>query len=184
MEDVKDVHGTCSCMIAGILRWLAATALATSRGYTWPRHFSSVPFDNVWNMLLKFGQWRTNVKPTKITRFIFQETWDSPASITESIWLSLSGLLYKMKSSLAPSYLCSLLSQLASTTTGYSFRKSGYAVPGTRKSSILSSFVPRLIVLWNALPKEIQESNTLSKFKTQLRTHVHTAKLCIKATLD
>ena len=25
----------------------------------------------------------------------------------------------------------------------------------------------------NALPKEIQESNTLTKFKTRLRTHLH-----------
>ena len=78
-----------------------------------------------------------------------------------------------MRSSLALPYLCSLLPQRASATAGYSFRKSGYPVPATRKSSTLSSFVPRSIVLWNALPKEIQESNTLTKLKSQLRTHLH-----------
>ena len=52
-------------------------------------------------------------------------------------------LLYKMRSSLAPPYLCSLLPRQASATTGYSFQKSGYPVPATRKSSTLSSFVPR-----------------------------------------
>ena len=82
-------------------------------------------------------------------------------------------LLYKMRWSLAPPYLCTLLPQRASITTGYSFRKSGYPVPATRKSSTLSNFVPRSIVLWNALPKEIQESKTLIKFKTRLRTHLH-----------
>ena len=81
-------------------------------------------------------------------------------------------LLYKMRSSLAPPYLCSLLPRQASAITGYSFRKSGYPVPATRKSSTLSSFVPRSIVLWNGLPKEIQESKTLTKFKTRLRTHL------------
>ena len=82
-------------------------------------------------------------------------------------------LLYNMRSSLAPPYLCSLLPRQASASTGYSFRKSGYPVPATRKSSTLASFVPRSIVLWNGLPKEIQESKTLTNFKTRLRTHLH-----------
>ena len=86
-------------------------------------------------------------------------------------------LLYKMRSrsSLAPPYLCTLLPGRASVTTGYSFRKSGYPVPATRKSSTLSSFVLRSIVLrlWNALRKKIQESNTLTTFKNRLRTHLH-----------
>ena len=82
-------------------------------------------------------------------------------------------LLYKMRSSLVPPYLCTLLPRRVSATAGYSFRKSGYPVPATRKSSTLASFLPRSIVLWNALPKEIQESNTLPKFKTRLRTHLH-----------
>ena len=69
-------------------------------------------------------------------------------------------LLYTMRSSVAPPYLCTLLPQRASASTGYSFRKSGFPVPGTRKSSTLSSFVPRSIVLWNALRKEIRESNS------------------------
>ena len=33
-------------------------------------------------------EWRTNSKPTKTTRFILQETWDLPASTTDSIRLS------------------------------------------------------------------------------------------------
>ena len=55
----------------------------------------------------------------------------------------------------------------------HTFQKSGYPVPATRISSTLSSFVPRSIVLWNTLPKEIQESKTLTNFKTRLRTHLH-----------
>ena len=60
-------------------------------------------------------------------------------------------LLYKMRSNLVPPYLCTLLPRRVSATTGYSFRKSWYPVPATRKSSTLASFLPRSIVLWNAL---------------------------------
>ena len=151
----------------------APTASATSRDYSQGNFHRC--HSTTHGICVPSLEWRTNSKPTKTTRFILQETWDSPASTTDSIRLSLLSLvlLYKMRSSLAPPYLCSLLPRQASAITGYSFRKSGYPVPATRKSSTLSSFVPRSIVLWNGLPNEIQESKTLTKFKTRLRTHLH-----------
>ena len=54
------------------------------------KQFSSVPFDHAWNMRPKFGG-EDQLKTYKDYKFILQETWDSPASTTDSIRLSLSG---------------------------------------------------------------------------------------------
>ena len=152
--------------------WCSApTASATSRDYSQCNFHRC--HSTTHGTCIPSLEWRTNSKSTKTTRFVLQETWDSPASTTTRFDYHSLVLLYKMRSNLAPPYLCTLLPRRASATTGYSFRKSGYPVPATRKSSTLSSFVPRSIILWNALQKEIQESNKLTKFKTRLRTHLH-----------
>ena len=81
-------------------------------------------------------------------------------------------LFYKIRQNLAPKYLCSLVPDLSSTTSGYSFRKFSYPVPLTKKSATLESFLPRAIILWNDLPTNVQSSKTLSTFKTKLRVHL------------
>ena len=82
-------------------------------------------------------------------------------------------LFYRIRSNLAPAHLSSILPPLTSSTSGYPFRKLSYPVPYTRKSSTLASFLPRAIILWNALPKEIQLSKSLSLFKKELRAHFY-----------
>ena len=154
--------------------WCSApTASATSRDYSQGNVHRC--HSTTYGICVPSLEWRTNSKPTTTTRFILQLERHGirlPPLQTRFDYHSLV-VLYKMRSSLAPPYLCSLLPRQASATTGYSFRKSGYPVPAIRKSSTLSSFVPRAIVLWIALPKEIQESNMLTKFKTRLRTDLH-----------
>ena len=81
-------------------------------------------------------------------------------------------LFYKIRQNLAPKYLCSLVPDLSSTTSGFSFRKFSYPVPLTKKSATLESFLPRAIILWNDLPTNVQSSKTLSTFKTKLRVHL------------
>ena len=165
-EHIKDMHGTCSRMI-GVLRRLrrrlqGTTVKAIFIGAIRPRMeyasqvWSGGPTRSLQRLQDSFCKRHGIRLPPLQTRFDYHSLV----------------LLYKMRSSLAPPYLCSLLPRQASAVTGYSFRKSGYPVPATRKSSTLSSFVPRSIVLWNGLPKEIQESKTLTKFKTRLRTHL------------
>ena len=73
-------------------------------------------------------------------------------------------LFYKIKSNLAPAYLTELLPS-PSHNSGHTFRKELYPVPLVKKSSSLSSFLPRSIILWNSLPSELQKSSSLSKFK-------------------
>ena len=54
-------------------------------------------------------------------------------------------LFYKIRQNLAPKYLCTLVPDLSSTTSGYSFRKFSYPVPLTKKSATLESFLPELL---------------------------------------
>ena len=77
-------------------------------------------------------------------------------------------MFYKIHQKLAPSYLCSLVPPLTSSTSGYPFRKSSYPVPFVRKTATLQSFLPRAIILWNDLPNDVQASKTLSTFKSRL----------------
>ena len=81
-------------------------------------------------------------------------------------------LFYKIRQNLAPKYLCSLVPDLSSTTSGFSFRKFSCPVPLTKKSATLESFLPRAIILWDDLPTNVQSSKTLSTFKTKLRVHL------------
>ena len=80
-------------------------------------------------------------------------------------------LFFKIKSNSAPPYLTKLLPQLSSHC-GYNFRKNLYPVPAVKKSSTLTSFFPRSIILWNSLPSDIQSSTSLPKFKAVLRAYL------------
>ena len=80
-------------------------------------------------------------------------------------------LFYKLHSHRAPLYLTSLLPSLSSNS-GYPFRKLSYPVPLVKKTSTLSSFIPRSIILWNDLPSFVQQSRSISIFKTRLRSHL------------
>ena len=166
-EHIKDVYGTCSRMI-GVLRRLrrqlqGTTVKAIFIGAIRPRMeyasqvLSGGPIQSLQRLQDSFCKRHGIRLPPLQTRFDYHSLV----------------LLYKMRASLVPPYLCTLPPRRVSATTGYSFRKSGYPVPATRISSTLANFLPRSIVLWNALPKEIQQSNTLNKFKTRLRTHLH-----------
>ena len=65
------------------------TASATSRDYSQGNFHRC--HSTTHGICVPSLEWRTNPKPTKTPRFILQETWDSPASATDSIRLSLSG---------------------------------------------------------------------------------------------
>ena len=165
-EHIKDVHGTCSRMI-GVLcrlrRRLQAKGLQSRQlmifiGAIRPRMeyasqvWSGGPTQSLQRLQDSFCK-RHGIQLPPL------QTWFDYHSLV---------LLYKMRSSLAPPYLCTLLPRRASATTGYSFRKSGPSSSHKKITwSTLSSFVPQSIVLWNALPKEIQESNTLTVDQVQ-----------------
>ena len=83
-EPIKGEHGTCSRM-TGVLRRLLGNFNGCSQS-----NFTRC-YLTTHEICVPSLEWKTNAKPAKIARFIFQETWDSPASSKESICLSLSG---------------------------------------------------------------------------------------------
>ena len=82
-------------------------------------------------------------------------------------------LLFKMRQKLSPRYLSSLLPETMSTSSMCNLRKSSYPVPVVNKKSTLRSFLPRAIILWNDLPRDIHRTTSLEKFKTQLKFHLN-----------
>ena len=84
-----------------------------------------------------------------------------------------SSYFTRLSQNLAPAYLTELLPS-PSHNSGHTFRKELYPVPLVKKSSSLSSFLPRSIILWNSLPSELQKSSSLSTFKSALRSHLCT----------
>ena len=127
-EHIKDVYGTCSRMI-GILRRLCrrlqgTTVKAIFIGAIRPRIeyasqvWSGRPTQSLQRLQDSFCKRHRIRLPPLQTRFDYHSLV----------------LLYKMRSSLVPPYLCTLLPRRVSATAGYSFRKSGYPVPATTKS--------------------------------------------------
>ena len=64
-------------------------------------------------------------------------------------------LFFKVRIHQAANSLYKLLPP-PSSSSGYTFRKISYPVPAVNRSSTLKSFLPRAIILWNALPVELQ----------------------------
>ena len=95
-------------------------------------------------------KWRTNPKPTKTTRFILQETWDSPASTTDLIRLSRSG-------STLQDEIKSCTAVLMHTSSPASFDNYGILIPKVRVPSSSHKKIINIvelcptvdIVLWN-----------------------------------
>ena len=80
-------------------------------------------------------------------------------------------LLFKVRLHQAPNSLYKLLPP-PSSSSGYTFRKISYPVPAVNRSSTLKSFLPRAIILWNALPVELQAMKSVQSFKAALRSHL------------
>ena len=56
--------------------------------------------------------------------------------------------------------------------SGYNFRKSSYPVPTVSRTSTLTFFLPRAIILWNGLPADLQLLTTSNSFKSALKKYL------------
>ena len=168
-EHIKDLHGTCSRMI-GVFPPMRRRLQGTT---------VKAIFIGAIRLRMEYASQVWSGRPTQSLQrlqdsFCKRHGSRLPPLQTRFDYHSLV-LLYKMRSSLAPPYL-----QVMHTSSPANFDNYGIFIPKVRvpsschqKTWTLSSFAPRSIVLWNTLPKEIQESKTLTKFKTRLRTHLH-----------
>ena len=82
-------------------------------------------------------------------------------------------LFFKIRQSATPSYLTTILPKMFNESTSYRLRKLNYPFPAVRRTSSLQEFFPRAIALWNNLPREIQQANSVGAFKRNLRLHLH-----------
>ena len=79
---------------------------------------------------------------------------------------------YKIRNSLTPEYLRSILPLQHDQQHQYQTRNSSnYVAPQCRTCYHSKSFIPSTISLWNQLPNNIKESETISKFKQNLSNH-------------
>ena len=78
-------------------------------------------------------------------------------------------LFFKIRQNLAPKYLCTLVPDLSSTTSGYSFRKFSYPVPFTKSQQPWKVFYPELSSYGMTFPLTSNLPRHLSTFKAKLR---------------
>ena len=81
-------------------------------------------------------------------------------------------MIFKSLYNLAPEYLGSKFTS-RSMTTPYSFRDSEnkLAIPLPRTNYLQNSFSYSGAVLWNSLPQNLRQAESLSNFKTLLNRH-------------
>ena len=78
-------------------------------------------------------------------------------------------LFYKMRYSLTPQYLSSLVPESISNVFNYNLRhSSNLRGINARTTQYQQSFLPTAIKEWNNLPLELQQSNTVNSFKYNL----------------
>ena len=101
---------------------------------------------------------------------------------TETGWETLSSrrlnhkplLFFKMKSGLCPTYLSSLVPPSVGNNFVYSLRNANdLQTLQTNTQLCHNSFLPSAVRLWNDLPDEIQNSNTIASFMRGLSVNRH-----------
>ena len=96
-------------------------------------------------------------------------------------WISLQDrrkyqklvMAFKIKIGLTPDYLCSIFPETVGLTTPYNLRNArDLNIINTRTQLFKNSFIPSCISLWNSLPEEIRNIESIATFKYQLKNHM------------
>ena len=75
-------------------------------------------------------------------------------------------LFYKMVNDIAPSYLCNLLPNNVSDKSNYNLRnRDKFQTIRCKSNNYFNSFLPSTIRLWNNLPENITNANTVGQFR-------------------
>ena len=100
---------------------------------------------------------------------LFRETcWSSFGEKRDEAMLIM---MFKVKNNLAPNYLTELLPPENRDQNRYNLRNSNNVkIPLHRGETIIRSFIPTAIKLWNRLELDTRNSKTLTTFKTKLKS--------------
>jgi len=86
-------------------------------------------------------------------------------------------LFYKIVNNLTPPFLSDILSPVVNTRTRYALRNtSNLTIFRTRTETFKRSFFPSATVLWNSLPMEIRNAQSLASFKRLIHRDVPSTK--------
>ena len=78
-------------------------------------------------------------------------------------------LFFKIRSKKCLQYLHNWLPPMFKATTSYNLRSNIYSLPLVSKSSALSCFLPRALMLWNDLPAQVQASRSAALLKKAIK---------------
>ena len=96
-------------------------------------------------------------------------------------WISLQDrrkyqklvMAFKIKMGITPEYLSSIFPNTVGLRTQYNLRiTNDLTIVNTRTQLFKNSFLPSCIALWNSLPEEIRNIESVATFKYQLKTHI------------
>ena len=86
-------------------------------------------------------------------------------------------MFYKMSNDLTPGYLTSLVPQPVGAASRYSLRNANnLQTIKCRTNLYYESFLPSAVRSWNALPTEVQQSDSVNTFKRRITTKQPTPK--------
>ena len=96
-------------------------------------------------------------------------------------WISLDDrrkyqklvMAFKIKHGLTPEYLCSIFPESVGLMTPYNLRNnSDLTTINARTQIFKNSFIPSSITMWNSLPIDIRNVESIEHFKSLLKKHI------------
>ena len=82
-------------------------------------------------------------------------------------------MAFKIKHSLTPEYLCNIFPETVGLMTPYNLRNNNDLTTINARTQIFkNSFIPSSISLWNRLPDDIRNVETIEHFKSRLKRHI------------
>ena len=128
-------------------------------------HLEKYELDKIQNEAARIATGVT--KLVSLTNLYKEIGWESLSKRRSNHKLTL---LYKMINHLTPIYLSSLIPAQVSSASRYNLRNAqNYQTIRARTNQYRDSFLPSTLHLWNNLPLEARQSNTLNSFKLFLK---------------
>lgn len=82
--------------------------------------------------------------------------------------------MYKLNNGLLPEEFSNIFPQLVGSTNNYNLRNADNFITVQRRTTLFSnSFIPSATALWNTLPLEFRQSESVSSFKYKLKTTLY-----------
>lgn len=106
---------------------------------------------------------------TPINDMLHELQW---LNVTQKTNFNTMMLVFKMKMGCLPDYLSSNLTTVAQTHGHETRGRNNFRIPNYTKAMTQNSLFYKGLKLYNSLPLEIKQSNTINEFKKKCRSHM------------